>query len=164
MDGRQLRRGRAGPNFRPCVDLWWHTVEQAGEDRVEDNEVNLVLAECYPLINTARALQNIYVDAHLLEGLRLLQAGQIDVIPLQGIERQQGHATHGWRHRSLLVIVGRNKRLADRLVPVLVDGPTAGKTQHQDHTHSQDGEGGDSVFRVGGLRGFGSGVRATTLG
>ncbi len=31
MDGRQLRRGQGGLNFRPCVDLWWRTVEQAGD-------------------------------------------------------------------------------------------------------------------------------------
>lgn len=65
MDGRQLRRGRAGPNFRPCVDLWWHAVEEAGAAREAENEVDLVLAECYPLVNTARAVQDIYTDAQL---------------------------------------------------------------------------------------------------
>lgn len=65
MDGRQLRRGSAGPNFRPCVDLWWHAVTEAGTDREPENEMTLMLAECYPLINTAKALQDVYVDAHL---------------------------------------------------------------------------------------------------
>jgi hypothetical protein len=65
MDGRQLRQGSGGPNFRPCVDLWWHAVAEAGVDREPDEEMTLVLAECYPLISSARSLQDIYVDAHL---------------------------------------------------------------------------------------------------
>ena len=60
-----MRQGHGGPKFRPCVDLWWRAVDEAGDTRVPENELNLVLAECYPLINTARAVQNIYVDAHL---------------------------------------------------------------------------------------------------
>ncbi len=65
MDGRQIRRGQGGPNFRPCVDLWWHAVEEAGEASDEDNQIQLVFAECYPLVNTAKAVQDIFVDAHL---------------------------------------------------------------------------------------------------
>ncbi len=65
MDGRQLRRGRGGPNFRPCVNLWWHVMGLAGETRNPNNERTLVLAECYPLVNTARSLQDVYLDAHL---------------------------------------------------------------------------------------------------
>ena len=65
MDGRQLRRGSGGPNYRHCVDLWWHVVSQAGKDREPENEMTLVLAECYPLISTAKTLQDVYVDAHL---------------------------------------------------------------------------------------------------
>jgi len=47
------------------VDLWWRAVEEAGATAEIDNEVNLVLAECYPLVNTARSVQDVYVDAHL---------------------------------------------------------------------------------------------------
>jgi hypothetical protein len=65
MDGRQLRHNTLGPNFRACVDLWWTAVDQAGATGDPDNQANLVLAECYPLVNTARTLQDVYVDAHL---------------------------------------------------------------------------------------------------
>ena len=65
MDGRQLRHGSGGPNFRPCVDFWWHGVAVAGADRELEKECTLVLAECYPQISSARSLQDIYVDAHL---------------------------------------------------------------------------------------------------
>ena len=64
MDGRQLRQRQGGPNFRSCVDLWWHAVENAGDTRVVENELSLVLAECYPLVNTAKSLQEVFVDAH----------------------------------------------------------------------------------------------------
>ena len=99
MDGRQLRRGQGGPNFRPCVDLWWHATEQAGEDRAYDNEVNLVFAECYPLVNTARALQDLYVDAHLHrmadreyvieeeEGIRRVRSDRMYLLPEEECER-----------------------------------------------------------------------------
>jgi hypothetical protein len=65
MDSRQFRQEKPGPNLRACIDLWWTAVEQAGAARERDNEVNLVLAECYPLVNTARSLQDVYLDAHL---------------------------------------------------------------------------------------------------
>lgn len=65
LDGRQFRRKNPGANFRACVDLWWTAVEDAGAADEIDNQVNLVLAECYPLVNTARTLQDVYVDAHL---------------------------------------------------------------------------------------------------
>ena len=99
MDGRQLRQGRGGPNFRACVDLWWNAVEAAGEARLQDNEVSLVLAECYPLINTARAVQDVYVDAHLHrtadreyvieeeEGVRRARSDRTYVLPEEECER-----------------------------------------------------------------------------
>ncbi|MFV1967238.1 MAG: hypothetical protein ACC628_17555 [Pirellulaceae bacterium] len=67
MDGRPFRhrRGRSGPNFRACVDLWWHAVEEAGAAAEIDNQIQLVHAECYPLVNTAKSVQDIFVDAHL---------------------------------------------------------------------------------------------------
>jgi hypothetical protein len=65
MDGRQFRHQNPGTNFRACVDLWWTAVEEAGAAGSIDNQVNLVLAESYPLVNTARSLQDVYVDAHL---------------------------------------------------------------------------------------------------
>ncbi|MBL9165609.1 MAG: hypothetical protein JNL18_22990 [Planctomycetaceae bacterium] len=65
MDTRQFRQGVAGPNFRLCVDFWWTAVETAGYANDEIDQETLVLAECYPLVNTARSMQEIYVDAHL---------------------------------------------------------------------------------------------------
>ncbi len=65
MDGRQLSQGRAGPNFRPVVDFWWHAVEEADAADEIYNQTQLVFAECYPLVNTAKAVQDVYVDAHL---------------------------------------------------------------------------------------------------
>lgn len=65
MHSAQLRQGKGGPNFRPCVDLWWHAVEHAGEATDTDNLVTRVLAECYPLINKQKGMQEVYVDAQL---------------------------------------------------------------------------------------------------
>lgn len=65
MDSRRFRSKKPGPNFRACVDLWWTAVEGAGATDETDNQVNLVLAECYPLVSTARTLQDIYIDAQL---------------------------------------------------------------------------------------------------
>ena len=99
MDGRQLRQGRGGPNFRPCVDLWWSSAEAAGETRLRENEVSLVLAECYPLVNTARAVQDVYVDAHLHrtadreyvieeeEGVRQARSDRTYVLPAEEWKR-----------------------------------------------------------------------------
>jgi hypothetical protein len=99
MDGRQLRRGAGGPNFQPSVDLWWHVVTQAGADRDSENEITLVLAECYPLINSAKTLQDIYVDAHLHakadreysfddeDGVRQRRAERTYLLPDEDVER-----------------------------------------------------------------------------
>src|SRR4051794_7403939 len=65
MDSRQFRRRCLGPNFRACVDSWWADAEMAGEAGLDENRINLVLAECFPLVSTARSLQDIYVDAQL---------------------------------------------------------------------------------------------------
>jgi hypothetical protein len=65
MDSRPFRSRRLGDNYRLCVDHWWAAVEAEGASGEMENEVTLVLAECYPLVSTARSLQDIYVDAHL---------------------------------------------------------------------------------------------------
>jgi hypothetical protein len=63
MDSRQWRQGRRGPNFRACVDFWWMLAEKYGDG--SDALETLALAECYPLVNTARSMQEVYRDAHL---------------------------------------------------------------------------------------------------
>src|SRR3954447_23496696 len=65
MDSRLLRRKHPGPNFRSCVDLWWANAEMAGDAVLLESQFHIVLAECFPLVNTARSLQDIYLDAHL---------------------------------------------------------------------------------------------------
>ncbi len=65
MDSRQFRRSKGGPNFQACVDLWWHVVERNGNTSDPHTQMALVFAECYPLINASKAMQDIYVDAHL---------------------------------------------------------------------------------------------------
>lgn len=65
MDSRPFRRRAGGPNYRACVDSWWADVELAGDTHLLENQLNLVLAECFPLVNTARSLQDVYRDAHL---------------------------------------------------------------------------------------------------
>ncbi|MBA4107549.1 MAG: hypothetical protein C0485_17570 [Pirellula sp.] len=65
MDGRQLRQGQGGPNFRTCVDFWWLQAEQNGDGGDPVALQTLALAECFPLINTARSMQEVYRDAHL---------------------------------------------------------------------------------------------------
>jgi hypothetical protein len=65
MDSRHFRRRHPGPNYRACVDSWWADVEMAGETHHPEHLFNLVLAEYFPLVNTARSLQDVYLDAHL---------------------------------------------------------------------------------------------------
>lgn len=65
MDSRRFRAKHPGPNFRACVDFWWTDVEMAGAAEETDNQVDLIFAECYPLVSTARSLQDIYIDAQL---------------------------------------------------------------------------------------------------
>jgi hypothetical protein len=65
MDSRQFRTKNPGPNYRACVDSWWADVELYGETHLPENQFNLVLAQCFPLINTAHSLQDVYRDAHL---------------------------------------------------------------------------------------------------
>jgi hypothetical protein len=67
MDSRQFRTRPPGPNYRACVDSWWADVEMAGDTDDWGNLANLVLAECFSLVNTSRSLQEIYRDAHLHE-------------------------------------------------------------------------------------------------
>lgn len=68
MNSSQFRRGGGGPNFRPCVDLWWSSAEEAGEAALTENRILRVLAECYPLVSTARGMQRVFLDAHLSQG------------------------------------------------------------------------------------------------
>jgi len=65
MDGRQFRSQRTAANFRSCIDLWWAAVEAAGAADDPRNQINLVLAEAYSQVCTARSMQAIYLDAHL---------------------------------------------------------------------------------------------------
>ncbi len=65
MDGRHLRSGSGGQNLRACIDFWWACVEEAEDSANVENQLNLVLAECYPLVNTSRAMQSVFLDAHL---------------------------------------------------------------------------------------------------
>jgi hypothetical protein len=67
MDSRRFRTRPLGPNYRACVDSWWADVEMAGHTDDPGNLATLVLAECFPLVNTSRSLQKIYRDAHLHE-------------------------------------------------------------------------------------------------
>lgn len=68
MDSRHFRRRGPGPNYRSCVDSWWADVERARETDLLENQVNRVLAEAFRLVNTARSLQDVYLDAHLHGG------------------------------------------------------------------------------------------------
>src|SRR5262245_36134029 len=65
MDSRQFRTKNPGPNYRACIDHWWTAVEAAGVAGDLSELTSRVLAECYPLISTARSLQEIYADAQL---------------------------------------------------------------------------------------------------
>jgi hypothetical protein len=65
MNSRQFRKRSPGANYRSCVDSWWADVEMAGDTDHPENLCNLVLAECFPLVNNARTLQAAYLDAHL---------------------------------------------------------------------------------------------------
>jgi hypothetical protein len=69
MDGRGFRRRPPGPNFRSCVDHWWAAMGSCGAAGEIDTLVNRVWAECYPLVATARSLQDVYLDAHLAADL-----------------------------------------------------------------------------------------------
>ena len=107
MDGRKFRHGTGGPNFRPCVDLWWHVNELAGAAGDPTTEMNLVLAECYPLVNTAKAVQDVYIDAHLhpradrehvyfeADQIRQRRSERTDTLPNEDVERLRSIAHSG---------------------------------------------------------------------
>ncbi len=59
MDRRLFRRKNPSANFRACVDFWWTAVDSAGAAGVVENQQNLVLAECFPLVSTTRSLQDM---------------------------------------------------------------------------------------------------------
>ncbi len=63
MDRRGLRGG--GENLRSCINFWWACVEKARMDTNWYNQVNLVLAETYLLVNKSRAMQDVFLDAQL---------------------------------------------------------------------------------------------------
>jgi len=65
MSGDAFRRRPPGPNFRACVDHWWAAMEMIGAADETDTRISRVWAECYPLVNTARSLQDVYLDARL---------------------------------------------------------------------------------------------------
>jgi hypothetical protein len=64
MFGRQFRRCPPSANFRTCVDHWW-TAMALSKGQDDYGASNLVLAEFYPHVSTARSLQDIYLDANL---------------------------------------------------------------------------------------------------
>lgn len=118
MDGRQFRQGVAGPNFRPCVDLWWHVNEQEGAAADPSTEMNLVLAECYPLINTSKSVQDVYMDAHLHrladreydyveeDQIRKRKTERTDTLPDEEIERLYSIAHSGDTNQIRLELEG----------------------------------------------------------
>jgi DNA-directed RNA polymerase subunit RPC12/RpoP len=74
MDTRQLRMKRSA-NQRACVDFWWAAMESEGlasygpsataEEKqvVTNNQLNLMLADLYPLVCTSKGRQQIFRDA-----------------------------------------------------------------------------------------------------
>jgi len=110
MDGRQFRQRGAGANFRSCVDLWWTAVQEVGAAGEIDNQVNLVLAETYPLISTSRAMQEAYLDAHLHK----IADRTYDVIVEKGRRRVETERTFqlGDAERDRLVEIVRSRNLA----------------------------------------------------
>jgi hypothetical protein len=65
INSASLRHRPPGLNFRSCVDLWWAIAEEVGDADDDDAQTARLLAECYPLVNTARSLQDVYLDAQL---------------------------------------------------------------------------------------------------
>lgn len=64
----ELRKSGGGTNVRACINLWWaETLAQSltdPEDKM-DAEVNLALAELYPLIAQHRGAQDVFNDGFL---------------------------------------------------------------------------------------------------
>ncbi len=89
MDSRRIRHGVGGPNIRPCIDLWWHLVELNNVAREIGNEMMLFFAECYPLINTSKAMQEVYKDAHLPGGADR----EVDLFEVGGIRKRRTYRT-----------------------------------------------------------------------
>jgi hypothetical protein len=65
MDSRLLRGGRGDLVLRPCIDHWWAVMRSSRLDHHDFASTNLVMAEIYPLVNTARSLQDVFSDAYL---------------------------------------------------------------------------------------------------
>lgn len=68
MDGSQFRNidsDAAAENFRNCVGHWAAAMRAGGWGDDLDQQVHYVTALCYPLIGRSKALQDVYLDAHL---------------------------------------------------------------------------------------------------
>jgi hypothetical protein len=63
MNTIAFRRGDAGANFRPIVDLWWASMHANGKQPDKHDLANLVFAESFPLVNTSRGRQKVFLDA-----------------------------------------------------------------------------------------------------
>lgn len=65
MDSRTFRSGPGSINLRSCIDAWWEAMGRFGLQHDLDNQINLAMAELFPLVNTSKATQDVFLDAHL---------------------------------------------------------------------------------------------------
>ena len=64
MDSRSFRGGPGMTNLNSCLDLAWEYIRRRGRDEL-DSQVELALAEFYPLVNKSKGMQDVFLDAHL---------------------------------------------------------------------------------------------------
>ena len=65
MDSRSFRTGPGNINLRSCINAWWAAMGKFGLQDDPDNQITRAMAELFPLMNTAKATQDVFLDAHL---------------------------------------------------------------------------------------------------
>jgi hypothetical protein len=71
---RNLGSEFSSANFRNCVALWKAVMKDSNLWDDDDQQVNYILAQCYPLVCRSKGMQKIYRDA-------FLDSGQTDYNP-----------------------------------------------------------------------------------
>jgi hypothetical protein len=156
MDGRQFRGKSLGPNFRACIDLWWTAVEVAGAADDDDNLTNLVFAECFSVVNTARTLQEIYRDAQLHRNADR----QFAVVKVGGQRRVKGERTQFLANEEVLRLQQLAARRDAKAIRAELEGLFLGELPSAEEmpAYRKDAEDwigkGISAFRTAGHAGL----------
>lgn len=151
MDDRQFRRRPPGANFRACVDHWWTIIGMRGDP--DDYDVaNLVLAELYPYVSTARSLQNTYLDARLHKDADLQRRFVLENGTRQAETERMYSLPEAECQRLRTLAASHNTDEVQKAIESLFLGEVAGKNDMPELQKSFDDflRDGLTAFRAGG--------------